>query len=371
MTRTQQPANILVVDDTPENLRLLTDILGQSGYEARPVTSGRQALQAAALHPPDLVLLDITMPEMDGYEVCACLKSNERLRDVPVIFLTALSDLADKLRAFEAGGVDYITKPFQLEEVQARVRTHLALRRANVDLSESYRRLQVLERLRDDLVHMVVHDMRSPLSVLLGHLYLLEAEEGLSPDGKDDLLAAVQGARSLSRMTNDLLDVSRMESGTMPLQPATHELGQLAHGARDALENLERGRAIAVEAPEPVLATCDARLIARVLENLLGNAIKHTPAGSEITIAVTSGTRGGAKVTVSDCGPGVPAEARLRIFEKFETVDAARSGGYHSTGLGLAFCKLAVEAHGGTIGVEPREPRGSHFWFELPGEAAA
>jgi two-component system sensor histidine kinase/response regulator len=365
MTRALQAANILVVDDAPENLRLLCAILGESGYEVRPVTNGRQALQAAELHPPDLVLLDITMPEMDGYEVCGALKRNARLKDIPVIFLTALSEIADKLRAFEVGGVDYVTKPFQLEEVRARVETHLALRRANVDLSESYARLQALERLRDDLVHMVVHDMRSPLSVLLGHLDLLQDEQGLSPDGKEDLRAAVQGARALSRMTNDLLDVSRLESGAVPLQVATHELAQLAHDAGAALQNLERGRAIAVEATAPVSASCDARLIARVLENLIGNAIKHTPAESDVTISVTS-SNGRAKVTVSDRGPGVPVEARQRIFEKFGTVGGAGSSRYHSAGLGLAFCKLAVEAHGGTIGVEPREPHGSQFWFELP-----
>ena len=218
---------------------------------------------------------------------------------------------------------------------------------------------------RDDLVRMVVHDMRSPLSVLVGHLELLAYEAGLSPDGRGDLHAAMHGARSLTRMTNDLLDVSRLESNEMPLQAETHELVQLAHDAKAALESLERERAIAVEATEPVLASCDARLIARVLENLVGNAIKHTPADSDITISVTSGN-GGARVTVSDLGPGVPIEARQRIFEKFVTVDGASSNRYHSAGLGLAFCKLAVEAHGGTIGVEPREPHGSHFWFELP-----
>ena len=159
------PASVLVVDDTIENLRLLSDLLGEHGYEVRAVTNGRQALQAVERDPPDLILLDISMPEMDGYEVCRRLKASERSQDVPVIFLTALTDTADKVRAFEAGGVDYVTKPFQVEEVLARVKTHVALRRAQADLADSYARLRALEQLRDDLVHMVVHDMRSPLPV--------------------------------------------------------------------------------------------------------------------------------------------------------------------------------------------------------------
>ncbi len=123
-------ASVLVVDDTVENLRVLSDLLSEQGYEVRAVTSGRQALQAVEHDPPDLILLDITMPDMDGFEVCRRLRATEWSKDVPVIFLTALTATADKLRAFDAGGVDYVTKPFQFEEVLARVRTHVALRRA-------------------------------------------------------------------------------------------------------------------------------------------------------------------------------------------------------------------------------------------------
>src|SRR5689334_1924873 len=176
MPHTTAPANVLIVDDTPDNIRVLTAIIERLGYEVRPATSGAQALQAVEHDPPDLVLLDITMPEMDGYEVCRRFKADEQLSDIPIIFLTALSDIADKVKAFGVGGIDYITKPFHLEEVQARVKTHLALRYANLRLAKSYSKLQELEQLRDQLVHMVVHDMRSPLMVLSGHLSLLQQE---------------------------------------------------------------------------------------------------------------------------------------------------------------------------------------------------
>ena len=360
-------ANILVVDDTVENLRLISSMLGEQGYEVRPVTNGRLALQAAERDPPDLILLDINMPEMNGYQVCERLKATPALKDVPVIFLTALGDVADKVRAFDVGGIDYITKPFQLEEVQARVRTHVALRQAGRELTASYTRLHALEKLRDDLVHMVVHDMRSPLMVLSGHLELLrESELGtLSENGRDDLRSALKAARTLSRMANDLLDVSRLEDRRMPLQRGAHDLGEIAEEVRAAVGVLDPGRAIELRLDGSLRVHCDREVVRRVLENLLGNAIKHTPTGAGLSIAVAAGP-GRVRVEVADRGPGVPVEARQRIFEKFETAATRAEQKYHSVGLGLAFSKLAIEAHGGTIGVEAGEPDGSVFWFELP-----
>ena len=359
------PANVLVVDDTVENLRLIASMLGQQGYEVRPVTNGRQALLAVERDPPDLILLDINMPDMNGYEVCARLKERDGLKDVPVIFLTALSDVADKIRAFEAGGVDYITKPFRMEEVHARVRTHLALRQSTRALEQSYARLRELEQLRDDLVHMIVHDMRSPLMVLKGHLELLR-QGGVgkfNAEAESDLVSALHAADHLKNMANELLDTSRLEEGKLPIVAEAHELVALVTEVTTDIGMLDRERAIRVEGAK-VSVTCDGRLVRRVLQNLLSNAIKHTPAGGAIDVLV-SATGGRARVAVSDLGPGVPAEARARIFEKFAAVTSFREGKFHSAGIGLAFCKLAVEAHGGAIGVEARQPRGSVFWFEL------
>jgi two-component system sensor histidine kinase/response regulator len=359
-------ANILVADDTLENLRLLASMLGEQGYEVRSLTNGRQALQAAERDPPDLILLDINMPEMNGYEVCRRLKESKALRDVPVIFLTALDDIADKVTAFEVGGVDYITKPFQLEEVSARVRTHVALRRAALEAERSYQRLRELERTRDDLVHMIVHDMRSPLMVLLGHLELVEATIGrsLQRDAADDLQAAAAAARGISRLANDLLDVSRLEEGKLPLSLASADVAAIAGQVRASVRSLTFDRPITLDTTAAA-AVCDAAIVRRVIENLLGNAIKHTPPGCSIRVTVRSdGDR--VRVEVSDSGPGVPLEARALIFEKFGTLAARQSQQYHSTGLGLSFCKLAVEAHGGAIGVASAEPNGSVFWFELP-----
>ena len=166
-------ASVLIVEDTIDTLRLLSDLLSEQGYDVRAVTNGRQAIQAVERDPPDLILLDIGLPEVDGYEVCRHLRASERSQDVPVIFITALTDTVDKVQAFEAGGVDYVTKPFQVEEVLARVKTHVALRRARAELADSFTRLRTLEHLRDEMVRMVIHDMRSPLASLLMDLRFL------------------------------------------------------------------------------------------------------------------------------------------------------------------------------------------------------
>ena len=367
---TRQPpvpvASVLVVDDTVENLRVLSELLGEQGYEVRAVTSGRQALQAVEHDPPDLILLDITMPDMDGFEVCRRLRATAWSKDVPVIFLTALTATADKLRAFDAGGVDYVTKPFQFEEVLARVRTHVALRRAQTALADSYKGLRALEQLRDDLVHMIVHDMRSPLTALQIDLNLLKGPAAaLSEVSRQGLQAAVDSVKALNRMANDLLDVSRLEQGKMPIDRAEWDLTQIASEVRSALRNIDHERPIDIETAGPVHATCDGNLVRRVLENLVSNGIRHTPAGSRIRISLAS-DRGRVRVEVHDQGRGVPPEAREKIFEKFGALQARHERSYHSVGLGLAFCKLAIRAQGGTIGVDSGVPAGSTFWFELP-----
>ena len=359
-------ASVLVVDDTVENLRVLSDLLSEQGYEVRAVTSGRQALQAVEHDPPDLILLDITMPDMDGFDVCRRLRAMEWSKDVPVIFLTALTATADKLRAFDAGGVDYVTKPFQFEEVLARVRTHVALRRAQTALADSYRGLRALEQLRDDLVHMIVHDMRSPLTALQIDLNLLKgAAAALDEVGRQGLQAAVDSVKTLNRMANDLLDVSRLEEGKMPIDRAEWDLTQIASEVRSALRSIDRERPIDIETAGPVRAICDGTLVRRVLENLVSNGIRHTPAGSRIRISLAS-DRGRVRVEVHDQGRGVPPEAREKIFEKFGALQARHDRSYHSVGLGLAFCKLAIRAQGGTIGVDSGVSAGSTFWFELP-----
>jgi signal transduction histidine kinase len=364
-------ADIMVVDDTAANLRLMARMLAGQGYKVRPVPSGALALQAARRQPPDLFLLDVAMPEMNGYEVCQALKADADLRDIPVIFVSALTDSVDKVRAFEAGGVDYVTKPFHLEEVMARMEAHLKLRELQAKLednlallAEQNERLIQLEGLRDNLTHMIVHDLRSPLTSIMGSIQLLrmDAADRLEPESVQDVETALSGCRRLSRLINTLLDVTRLEAGEMPLRLAQVDLAEAGRAALGSLAGLTRDREVNVEIPEgPLPVWCDAEVVERIIVNLLGNALKFTSRRDAVGIRIERvGDR--ARVAVSDQGPGVPPEYHERIFEKFGQVEAdARV----STGLGLTFCKLAVEALGGTIGLQSEVGAGSTFWFEL------
>ena len=351
-TRQQQVPNILIVDDTPGNLLLLERMLTERGYKPRPVLSGKLALQAARTEPPDLILLDITMPEMNGYEVCAQLKADAALKEIPVIFISALNETVDKVKAFSVGGVDYVTKPFQFEEVYARIQTHLQLRS--------------LEKLRDDLTHMIVHDLRSPLAVICSFLDILELHEAQNLSASIQKLVAVarRSVKDLLDMIGSLLDVSKMGAGEMKLQREPCDLDALIRAVLDTTQPLPGNRTVTLDAPEsPVTVTADVGLIRRVLQNLLSNALKYTPAGGDVRIVVTP-SLSEVRVEVTDTGPGIAPEYHQRIFEKFGQVEDGTNR--LGTGLGLTFCKLAVEAHGGRIGVESEVGKGSTFWLALP-----
>jgi len=349
----QQPApRILIVDDTPANLLLLVRMLTQRGYRPQTVLSGRLALEAARAEPPDLILLDINMPEMNGYEVCEQLKADAALKEIPVIFVSALSETIDKVKAFRVGGVDYVTKPFQFEEVQARVQTHLQLRR--------------LARLRDDLTHMIVHDLRNPLSAICCFLDILEFHEAKTLSASTQVLVAIarRSAADLLTMISSILDVSKMTAGEMQLQREPCDLVTLMRTVLAATQPLSDRRTVTLAAPEsPLVLTVDVGLMRRVLQNLLSNAMKYTPAGGAVHLAlIPAGNE--VRVTVTDTGPGIAPEHHQRIFEKFGQVETHNNR--QGSGLGLTFCKLAVEAHGGRIGVESKPGDGSTFWVVLP-----
>lgn len=359
---------IMIVDDVPANLDYLQDALSETGYPLAVFPSGALALERARAKPPALLLLDVRMPGMDGYEVCRAFQSDEALCEVPIIFLSALTGTEDITRGFECGAVDYVTKPFRETEVLARVRTHLALRKAKSDLRASYRKLKEQEALRDRLVHMIVHDMRSPLSVVMGHLQLLEGDlAGADEQYGNDVRTALAGARALRRITDDLLDVSRCEEESLPVHPKIASLPDLV---REAIENAvppdERHR-IAFSVPdEDIQANCDPDLTVRILANLLGNALKYSPDAAPVSISVASLEAGGVEVRVRDQGPGIDPQFHGRIFEKFGIVPDEGQNRLPSIGIGLAFCKLAAGAQGGSIHVESELGNGSTFVVRLP-----
>lgn len=360
-------ATILVVDDTLPNLELLSEMLKARGYRVRPVPSGDLALQAAKSNPPDLILLDVHMPEMDGYEVCEHLKADEQLQDIPVLFISGLSETTDKVRAFQVGGADYITKPFQFEEVEARVATHLELRRQRRELVQSYEQLQKLEALRDDLIHMIVHDLRTPLTNILCSLELIQEVDYDRERTQEFVPVAVESGRTLVGMVDDMLDISKLEAGQMTLEITEFSVAEVIETALDSVRRLasQKGLELSTDvSPLDLRLHADEEKVRRALTNLLGNAVKFTYEGSVRVQA--RGEDGGVLISVTDTGEGLPEGDRERIFDKFSQVEARSEGHTTGTGLGLTFVKLAVEAHGGKVWVESELGKGSTFHVSLP-----
>ena len=364
----QDAASILVVDDTLPNLELLSEMLKARGYKVRPVPSGDLALQAAQSNPPDLILLDVHMPEMDGYEVCERLKADEQLQDIPVLFISGLSETTDKVKAFQVGGADYITKPFQFEEVEARVATHLELRRQRRQLLESNERLQKLESLREDMTAMLVHDLKSPLissgMALQAVLRRQQPVSCLTPEELNFLQMARDSQVRLGGMIDDMLQIARAEGGQMPLERTELALCEIVAAAADDAEPwVQRAQLQLVrECEGPVSVNGDAQKLRRVVDNLLTNAVKFTPAGG--TITVSAGVDGPtAWLRVKDTGQGIAPEFQETVFEKFGQV---AMGHRMSVGLGLTFCKLVAEAHGGTVCLDSKPGEGSTFTVTIP-----
>jgi two-component system sensor histidine kinase/response regulator len=272
-----------------------------------------------------------------------------------------LRSLRERVKELEALAVSHD------REVRAEHAAAEAARRAQ---TESLKKLREMELLRDDLVKMIVNDLRGALLVVLANLEFVREQVKGAP--RDDIEAAIKAADEVQRLANTLLDVNRLEEGRMPIALAPCDVGKLIRQSAQTLRVLEPARTIDVEAVltieafAPLRANCDADLMRRVIDNLILNALKHTPAGG--TVQVTAGrVDGRLRISVRDDGPGIPGELMVRIFDKFGWMKPGVPRSYHSGGLGLAFCKLAIEAHGGTIDASNAAPRGAMFTLEIPG----
>jgi signal transduction histidine kinase len=355
---------IMVVEDDVISAEALREKLTALGYRVPALAvSGEEAIELAGRVLPDLRLSGA----LDGIEAAERIQARQ---DVPVLYLTAYTDEETLQRAKLSAPYSYLVKPARDRELHITVEMALHRHRLEKILREQYGRLQEMERLKDDLIQMIVHDMRSPLTVILGNIELAQTavERGKAGAGTS-LEAALQGAESLMGMIDSLLDISRLEEGKMPIQRLACDLHDLADMSLAALRPLAGKKNISLSlSGAPTQITADPALVRRVFDNLLGNAVKFTPPGGTIRLSVAAAGLS-VRAEVRDSAPVIPEEFHERIFEKFGQVETAGHDRNHATGLGLTFCKLAVEAHGGKIGVESDPGRGNIFWFTLPARA--
>jgi signal transduction histidine kinase len=371
---------VLIADDVPGNVDLLVDQLTTLGMRTITAFDAPSALAACFEHKPQLCILDVAMPAGDlgvdpgtsGFEVCRRIKRDPRTARIPVIFLTALNDTMDRVQAIEAGGEDFLTKPHNSVLLGARVRSLLRLKSTTDALESSYRKLRDLERLREDLMRMLVHDLKTPLTSILATLELLgDGDFGALNDRQ---LQAVhdteEKAEELLALVEEILEIRRMESAEIALDvQQLNPDALLGEILRDWERRLERdGAVVSIEstggAPEFV---ADVKLLKRVIGNLLENALTHCGEAVRVTLTARRDPQG-VRIVVTDNGPGIPRNEREHIFQSFTSIRRAGSTRPLGTGLGLAFCRLAVAAHGGRIWVEdpPGQRHGSAFHVQLP-----
>jgi two-component system sensor histidine kinase/response regulator len=369
---------ILIADDVPANVELLFDQLHMLGFRTVGAVDGPSALAACFEHRPDLCILDVSMPAGEfcvpdrttGFELCRRIKRDPRTARIPVIFVTALNDTADRVKAIEAGGDDFLTKPHNRQLLGARVRSLLKLKAATDALEDSYRKLRELEKLRDDLMKMIVHDLKTPLTSVVATLEMV-GDGSFGPVTEKQRSALRDGERKaedLLELIDDLLEVARIEDTALQLQPVPLAPEALLRELeRDwALRFQQAGVTARIEvAPDAPVFAADLGLIRRLFANLLQNAITHSASAVQLRLGARAHPEG-VLFTVADNGPGIPPEYHEVIFRKFETVKARGAPRVRSSGLGLAFCKLVADAHGGKIWVRSAEGEGSAFHVLLP-----
>ncbi|MFO0578591.1 MAG: response regulator [Polyangia bacterium] len=368
---------ILVVDDTPLNLQLIEAQLSVAGYAVTCASSGEEALSLFERYTPDLIILDIMMPRIDGFETFRRLRQLPGGNETPVVFLTAAKDLDTHKTALDLGADDFLCKPINRTELLVRVRSLLRIRRLHAELRHGNELLRAqrdalirVQQQKEKLSAFVVHDLNNRLTTIVGLSDLMLDGGGLPASTRESAQLIADAADSIQRMVMNLLDISRSEDGEMVLRLQEIDLAELLQQVcqRQQVRARQRRQTLHLQAgPIGRKLRIDAELLTRLLDNLIDNAIKYAPADTRIELAarLVPG-QGVLEIRVSDEGPGIPSAQRERIFEKYVQLDPHQDARWAGRGLGLAFCRLVAEAHGGRIFVEANTPRGSTFCLQLP-----
>jgi signal transduction histidine kinase len=376
-----QKDTLLIVDDIPANVSVLYKFLSQEGFKVLVAQDGKSAIQRAEYGNPDLILLDVMMPGMDGFEACRILKSQETTREIPIIFMTALADTVDKVKGFSLGASDYITKPFQHEEVLARVTNHLNFRKLQRQLQartwelerrdkESTQARQVAEmanRAKSVFLANMSHELRTPLNAIIGYSDLLqdEAQDMGYSDIVPDLAKIQISAKQLLSIVSDVLDIAKIEAEKIGLKVSQFGIKQLLEDIQTVFQPiLVNNNTLRINCPVEIELSQDYNKLQQILLNLLSNANKFTKKGEILLSVHRTETR--AVFAVADTGIGIPLDQLVNIFKPFTQADNSFTREYGGTGLGLTICEHYCKMMGGEISVVSEVGKGSVFSVSLP-----
>lgn len=361
--------SVLVVDDNPTNLKLVANVLN-SHYKLFIADNGEKAIQIALSKSPDLILLDVMMPGLSGYEVCHVLKQNDKTKEIPIIFLTAKTDENDIEMAFDAGGSDYISKPFKTKEVLARIRTQLELQGAKRKLEKQNEELKELIANRDKFFSIIANDLRSPFSGFLNMTELMAnglaefSQDTLNEIGREIHVSAV----NIFKLIENLLDWARMQRGHIIFEPTENDLYKIVDDTIQSLMPRANHKQIQLinAVPQNCILKFDEKMIFSVFRNLLSNGVKFSYKGGMVSVSLDTSNEKEIIIIVSDNGKGISKSDIEKIFKIEGNVKSKGTDGEPSTGLGLLLCKEFVEKHNGRIWVESELNRGSKFFFSIP-----
>ena len=375
---------ILIVDDLPENVLILKKTLLREGYKTEIATNGMDAIKMVKDIKPDLILLDVLMPHTDGYEVCERIKNNPETERIPVIFLTALHDMNYIVDGFNSGGVDYISKPYSIPELLARVKTHVELKKLhdlnisyinklfekNRELNETKAKLIELNNSKDKFFSIIAHDLRNPFQGLIKAIdYIINDFDSLNNHEILEILKDLSSSSSnIFKLLENLLEWSRVQSGKIPLNKVNQNIHQLVENCIDILKEIARQKEIILinEIDTYLVGFFDVNMISTVLRNLISNSIKFSNKDSIIKVQSQQPDNKFIEISVSDNGVGIPEEKLYQIFSLGAKNTNLGTSGEKGTGLGLILCKELVEKNGGTISVISKENLYTKFSFTVP-----
>ncbi len=380
--------NILIVDDVLDHLELLSKILTKKGYQVRSVDQATQALEIVQSGWAELILLDIGIPKMDGFQICQKLKTDPSTNSIPVIFLSASDRILYKINAFAVGGVDYITKPFQIKEVLARVHTHLELRNLQKTLEEQVkaRTIELTKALeganaanhaKSLFFSQITHELRTPLNAILGFTQIMQRDKTLNPEHQEQLRIINQSGEHLLGLINDVLEMSKIEAGCSILEPSDFDLYQLLNEIEAMLrfKAQAKGLEFIITKAEntPQFITTDQQKLRQILINLIANAVKFTETGKIIVRVATSKLNPQKQLKllfeVEDTGQGIAASELPRLFQPFTQTKTGKQS-QSGTGLGLSISRQYVQLMQGDISVNSLEGKGTTFKFNIQANLA-